>query len=117
MIESLDLLEKSIAESFTLLDLPTKSGVPVRSGPNGEALTDVLVVGAGMNGLAAGFALRRLGIFNIRQIDQSQEGYTGPWRTYARMELLRSGKKTHWPCAWSQLIDTTSLVACEVSRT
>ena len=97
MIESLDLLEKSIAESFTLLDLPTKSGVPVRSGPNGEALTDVLVVGAGMNGLAAGFALRRLGIFNIRQIDQSQEGYTGPWRTYARMELLRSGKKLTGP--------------------
>jgi hypothetical protein len=55
MIESLDILEKSIAESFTLLDLPKKSVVPVRNGPNGEALTDVLVVGAGMNGLAGWF--------------------------------------------------------------
>ena len=104
MIESLDLLEKSIAESFNLLDLPQKSIVPQRNGPDGEAMTDVLVIGAGMNGLAAGFALRRLGILNMRQIDRNQPGFAGPWRNYARMELLRSGKKLTGPALGHSLL-------------
>ena len=104
MIESLDLLEKSIAESFNLLDLPQKSIVPLSHGPGGEAMTDVLVIGAGMNGLAAGFALRRLGILNMRQIDSNQLGYAGPWRNYARMELLRSGKKLTGPALGHSLL-------------
>lgn len=58
---------------------------------------DVVVVGAGMAGLAISFALRRLGISRIGIYDQSIEGYEGPWATYARMPTLRSGKELVGP--------------------
>ena len=50
-----------------------------------------------MCGLAAAFALRRLGIANIRQIDRRPAGLEGPWLTYARMQTLRSPKHLTGP--------------------
>ena len=53
---------------------------------------DVLIVGAGQSGLAAGLALKRDGVTNLVLIDQSFVGQEGPWETYARMQTLRTPK-------------------------
>lgn len=50
-----------------------------------------------MCGLAAAFALRRLGLSNIRHIDRRPPGLEGPWLTYARMRTLRSPKHLTGP--------------------
>ena len=46
-------------------------------------MADVAIVGGGMCGLAAAFALRRLGIARIRHLDRREAGFEGPWLTYA----------------------------------
>jgi cation diffusion facilitator CzcD-associated flavoprotein CzcO len=53
---------------------------------------DVLIVGGGQSGVAAGFALLRAKVDNILVIDQAPRGQEGPWRTFARMNTLRSPK-------------------------
>lgn len=53
----------------------------------------VVIVGGGMAGMAAAFALLKVGIFNINIIDQQPSGREGPWSTYARMKALRTSKK------------------------
>jgi cation diffusion facilitator CzcD-associated flavoprotein CzcO len=53
---------------------------------------DVVIVGGGQSGLGAAFALKRERIANILVIDESREGYEGPWETYARMRTLRTPK-------------------------
>ena len=55
-------------------------------------MLDVLVIGAGMCGIAAAAALSFKGIRNIRLLDRAAEGVEGPWVTTARMRTLRSPK-------------------------
>jgi FAD-dependent urate hydroxylase len=58
---------------------------------------DVVIIGAGMAGLTAAFALKRLGISNIQVFDRADRGLEGPWATYARMPTLRSTKELVGP--------------------
>ncbi len=95
--DGLAALEARIAEDFARLNFPPNIWTPEKTGARGEAVADVLVVGAGMNGLGVAFALRRLGVSNIRHIDASREGREGPWLTYARMAYLRSPKHLTGP--------------------
>ena len=37
------------------------------------------------------------GVLNIRQLDAKPAGFAGPWRNYARMQFLRSGKNQSGP--------------------
>ena len=90
--DGLERLEASLARDFERLNHPPADWVPPRTGPDGRRMVDVAIVGAGMCGLAAAFALRRLGVSHLRQVDRRPEGREGPWRTYARMETLRSPK-------------------------
>lgn len=90
-------LEAEIARDFARLNHPPKPWVPEREGPDGAPMLDVLIVGGGMNGLAAAFALRRLGLRRILQIDAKPAGREGPWRDYARMTYLRSPKHLTGP--------------------
>ncbi len=60
-------------------------------------MTDVLVVGAGMCGIAATAALMFKGVRNVAVVDASAEGREGPWVTYARMQTLRSPKHLPGP--------------------
>lgn len=97
--DGLRRLEQAIARDAALLNQPAQNWVPARTGPDGRAMLDVLVVGGGMCGLAAALYLRRLGISNIRVIDGQVAGREGPWRTVARMETLRSPKHLTGPAA------------------
>ncbi|MCR8546891.1 NAD(P)/FAD-dependent oxidoreductase [Salipiger sp. P9] len=64
---------------------------------DGRPVADVIIVGAGMSGLAIAFGLRRRGIGNVRVIDRAPAGQEGPWITCARMKTLRSPKTRTGP--------------------
>lgn len=93
----LPALEARLAQDLARLNYPPADWTPGTQGPDNRPVADVLIVGAGMNGLCAAFALRRLGISNIRHIDVRDAGQEGPWLTYARMEYLRSPKHLTGP--------------------
>jgi FAD-dependent urate hydroxylase len=90
-------LEADLARDIERLNYPPANWVPQQTGPDGEALCDVLIVGAGMCGLTASFALKRLGIARQRLIDRAPAGTEGPWLTFARMQRLRSPKHLTGP--------------------
>lgn len=90
-------LEADIARDFERLNHPPADWTPRHTGPDGSPMVDVAIVGGGMCGLAAAFALRRLGISSIAHVDRRAEGLEGPWLTYARMQTLRSPKHLTGP--------------------
>ncbi|MEO0682459.1 MAG: FAD/NAD(P)-binding protein, partial [Pseudomonadota bacterium] len=95
--DGLAALEARLAEGLARLEHPPADWSPPRPGPDGRPAADVLIVGAGMQGLGAAFALRRLGLSNLRHADAAPAGREGPWLTYARMERLRSPKHLTGP--------------------
>lgn len=99
MAEAIGLyaLEADLARDFARLNHPPADWVPEKTGPDGQPMADVAIVGGGMCGLAAAFALRRLGIARIRHLDRREAGFEGPWLTYARMRTLRSPKHLTGP--------------------
>jgi cation diffusion facilitator CzcD-associated flavoprotein CzcO len=94
---SLDELESHLRRDFSLLNLPPANWVTPRPPGGSGSVLDVAVIGAGMAGLTAAFALIKLGIRNIRLFDRAPSGSEGPWATYARMETLRSPKQLTGP--------------------
>ena len=96
MDTSLADLEARLAYDLACLNYPPKNWVIPHAG-----VVDVVVIGGGMCGLAAGFALRRRGVANIRMLDRAARGREGPWVTYARMETLRSPKELTGPACRS----------------
>lgn len=85
-------LERDARRDLERLNFPASNWVPTLQGPDGKPLLDVLVVGGGMCGQAAAFALLREGVRNFRIVERSERGREGPWTTYARMDTLRSPK-------------------------
>lgn len=81
-----------ISQELSYINYPESSWVVSTVGS-----FDVVIIGAGMAGIAAAFALKKLGISKIALFDRSKEGYEGPWATYARMPHLRSGKDLTGP--------------------
>lgn len=84
--------EDAVRRDLDMLNLPAREWLPQ------HAELDVLVIGAGMNGIAAAGALMMRGIRNIAVLDAAAPGQEGPWVTYARMEMLRSPKTLPGPC-------------------
>lgn len=84
-------LEARLRRDFELLVLPpTKDWLEPRGHPDYGPVLDVAVIGAGMSGLSAAFALKCLAVRSIGMFDRSPTGFEGPWATFARMETLRS---------------------------
>lgn len=96
VLRGLAALEAQLAQDLELLELPAKPWVPERS-HNGALVRDVIVIGAGMCGLAATAKLLLTGITNIVAYDAAPAGHEGPWVTFARMQTLRSPKTLHGP--------------------
>ncbi|MBO8136393.1 FAD/NAD(P)-binding protein, partial [Dickeya fangzhongdai] len=93
----LPALEARLKEELQWLELPARSWVPPRQTEDGQPVLDVAILGAGMCGLAAAAALRLAGVDNVRCFDRAPAGREGPWKTYARMETLRSPKQLTGP--------------------
>ncbi len=83
--------DRRVARDLDLLRLPPPAWTDAPTGPDGAAAADVIVVGAGMYGIAATAALVMKGL-RVVMLDRAPEGQEGPWITYARMETLRSPK-------------------------
>lgn len=92
----LSALERRVRQDLRNLCHPPTNWVPETRHP-AAPVSDVVVLGGGMCGLVAAFAVERAGIRNYRILDRSPEGLEGPWVTYARMETLRSPKQLTGP--------------------
>jgi FAD-dependent urate hydroxylase len=95
--EGLAALAAEARRDFERLLFPAPSWVPPVAGPDGRTALDVLIVGGGMCGQTAAFALMREGVRNLRIVDRAARGREGPWGTYARMDILRSPKHLTGP--------------------
>jgi FAD-dependent urate hydroxylase len=95
--DGLFLQEKKIAEELQLLDYPSRDWVKSSETSQGEHIYDVIIQGAGQSGLALSFALIREKVKNILVLDREKENSEGPWRTFARMETLRTPKNLAGP--------------------
>lgn len=89
-------LDARVRKDLDHLCRPPASWVPPHEA-DGEAVVDVVIIGGGMCGMLAWFALHAAGIRNVRIVDRNREGVEGPWVTYARMETLRSPKHLTGP--------------------
>lgn len=90
-------LEQRVHDELACQCHPPANWVVPTAGDGQEKVHDVVVIGGGMCGLVASFALIGAGIANIRIFDRSPAGFEGPWLTYARMETLRSPKQLTGP--------------------
>lgn len=95
--KGLDALAREARRDLARLNHPPANWVLPATGPGGRPALDVLVIGAGMCGQTAAFALLREGVSNIRVIDRAERGREGPWGTFARMPTLRSPKHLTGP--------------------
>jgi cation diffusion facilitator CzcD-associated flavoprotein CzcO len=95
---TLEDLEARLARDFALLVIPpAKDWLEPRVHPTLGPALDVAVIGAGMSGLAASFALKCLAVRSLKMFDRSRSGFEGPWATFARMETLRSPPELSGP--------------------
>ncbi|MCS3433865.1 NAD(P)-binding domain-containing protein [Klebsiella sp. BIGb0407] len=94
--DGLVALEAQLRQDLEYLELPAKSWVPEHL-HDGKPVRDVVVIGAGMCGLAAVAKLQLSGVSNVVAYDAAAAGLEGPWVTFARMETLRSPKSLHGP--------------------
>ena len=88
----LQALASRIARELHAIAHPSQAWMTPHTGPDGQPVLDVLIVGAGQSGSAVGFGLLRSQVSNILAIDAASVGREGPWTTYARMHTLRNPK-------------------------
>ena len=96
-VDGLAQLESELARDLELLNYPPASWTGETHDHSGPASFDVVIVGAGMCGLTAAFALARQGLNRLVVLDGAAVGREGPWVTYARMRTLRSPKHLTGP--------------------
>ena len=84
--------DAAVVRDLDHLGLPPRAWTAGIAAPDGSRALDVLVVGAGMCGIAAAGALVFKGVRDIAVLDEAAPGSEGPWTTTARMATLRSPK-------------------------
>ncbi len=89
--------ERAVARDLEMLGVPAANWPASISDASGRPVLDVLIVGAGMNGIAAAGDLLFKGVRNIAVIERARPGQEGPWLTFARMDTLRSPKTLTGP--------------------
>lgn len=94
-ITGLAALEAQIAQDLQYLNIPITSWALSDNDINKQRI-DVAIIGAGMSGVTAAFALKLRGI-NAIVFDKSIAGNEGPWQKPALMETLRSPKQVVGP--------------------
>ncbi len=96
-LTGLALHERVVARDLEILGVPAANWPAEIEDAAGQPVLDVLIVGAGMNGIAAAGSLMFKGIRNIAVVERSRPGQEGPWLTFARMDTLRSPKTLTGP--------------------
>ena len=94
---ALEILAQQARQDLERLNYPAPNWVQGSTSANADNDLDVLIVGAGMCGQTAAFALQREGVRKLRIIDAAARGDEGPWGTFARMLTLRSPKQLTGP--------------------
>jgi FAD-dependent urate hydroxylase len=89
--------EQAVARDLEMLGVPAANWPARIENAAGQPVLDVLIIGAGMNGIAAAGSLMFKGVRNIAVIERSRAGQEGPWLTFARMDTLRSPKTLTGP--------------------
>jgi cation diffusion facilitator CzcD-associated flavoprotein CzcO len=84
-------LEARLPRELALIDFGGADWTLPRT-HDGAHVYDAVIVGGGQSGLAAAFGLRRERVNNVLVLDENEEGFEGPWVTYARMVTLRTPK-------------------------
>lgn len=87
--QGLKSLEIQIQDDLLKINIPPSSWV-INSSVD---FLDVAIIGGGMAGIAASFALMKEGISNIKTFDENPQHLEGPWIKYTRMNSLRSDKR------------------------
>ncbi|MBM6596474.1 NAD(P)-binding domain-containing protein [Microvirga pudoricolor] len=95
--ERLRAHERRVARDLEYLGVPAANWPLPEPAADGAVPIDVLVVGAGMNGIAVASSLLFKGIRNVRILDRNPPGREGPWLSFARMDTLRSPKTLPGP--------------------
>jgi FAD-dependent urate hydroxylase len=90
--DRLTLLESRVARDLAQTAHPRAPWLEAKTAPDGKPAHDVLIIGGGQSGVATAFGLLRSQVTNILVLDEAPVGREGPWRTYARMQTLRSPK-------------------------
>jgi FAD-dependent urate hydroxylase len=90
--EGLAALTQKVERELTLLDYPRRPWLAPRTSKSGQAIYDVIIVGAGQSGLTTAFGLARERIGNVLVVDRNPLDRAGPWLTFARMRTLRTPK-------------------------
>lgn len=85
-------LSRQVERDLALLDYPRRPWLQPRKTKAGDAIYDVVVVGAGQSGLTAAFGLARERVGNVLVVDQNPLDHAGPWLNFARMRTLRTPK-------------------------
>ncbi len=93
----LTALGERVGRDLELIKYPEPRWVPERRTASGARVLDVLVIGAGQGGQAIAALLLRERVDNILVIDRAPRGEEGPWRTFARMQTLRTRKTVTGP--------------------
>jgi threonine dehydrogenase-like Zn-dependent dehydrogenase len=70
--------ERAVARDLEMLGVPAANWPASIADARGQPVLDVLVVGAGMNGIAAAGSLLFKGVRNIAVIERSRPGEEGP---------------------------------------
>jgi cation diffusion facilitator CzcD-associated flavoprotein CzcO len=96
-LTGLALHERAVARDLEMLGVPAANWPAKIEDATGQPVLDVLVIGAGMNGIAAAGGLMFRGVRNIAVVERSRPGQEGPWLTFARMDTLRSPKTLTGP--------------------
>ncbi|MGH2339890.1 SidA/IucD/PvdA family monooxygenase [Segnochrobactraceae bacterium EtOH-i3] len=90
-------LNARVHHDLQIMVYPKDDWVLPRTGPAGEPVYDVAIIGGGQSGLSIAYALRKEHVGNVIILDQSPKGREGPWITYSRMWTLRSPKHLTGP--------------------
>lgn len=105
MFESVATLDACVRESLEANRFYSpQSWVVPASTSDGLRVHDVVVVGAGQNGLALAYQLKLRGVRRIAVVDRQRPDRPGPWSSFARMARLRTPKSVPGPDCGNPLL-------------
>ncbi|RYY73249.1 MAG: NAD(P)/FAD-dependent oxidoreductase, partial [Comamonadaceae bacterium] len=91
---ALQALYRQVQADLALLAYAQRDWVLPVTGPAGDHVHDVVIVGGGQAGLGTALALKRDGVTNVLVLDARAQGQEGVWEDFARMSHLRTPRET-----------------------